>query len=316
MKTRALVFAIGVVGIISLSNTLAASPTLGPNLAPNPSFESGTGTQPDDWIPNPNATNATFFWDTTFGRTGTSSVRLSTSQRFVILSNPGWISSGFIPIEPNRKYQASVFTYTPDGGVGHILAIQFFEEDGTFLGTIGATGPSGFADPTGVWVEKIFTFDLSTFSSLASATKVRLIVVQDIETTQGTVTTVFFDDVYFGKILEITPVTIDIKPGSDPNAINPANSGLISVVILSTETFDATTVSPITVQFGPTGASPQHELGHLEDVDNDGDLDLVLHFRSQATGIQCGDTEASLTGETFDGQPIQGADSIVTVGCS
>ena len=75
-------------------------------------------------------------------------------------------------------------------------------------------------------------------------------------------------------------------------------------------------MSPITVQFGPAGASPQHELGHLEDVDNDGDLDLVLHFRSQATGIQCGDTEASLIGETFDGQPIQGADSIVTVGCS
>ncbi len=123
----------------------------------------------------------------------------------------------------------------------------------------------------------------------------------------------------FGDIV-ITPpvvqVAIDIKPGSDPNTINPANSGLVPVVILSTETFDATTVSPITVQFGPGGASLDHKLGHLKDVDSDGDLDLVLHFRTQEAGILCGDTEASLTGETFDGQPIQGADSIVTVGCT
>ncbi len=51
-------------------------------------------------------------------------------------------------------------------------------------------------------------------------------------------------------------------------------------------------------------------------MDEDGDLDLVLHFRTQETGIACGETEADLTGETFDGQVIEGFDSINIVKCN
>ena len=113
---------------------------------------------------------------------------------------------------------------------------------------------------------------------------------------------------------EIT-VAIDIKPGSFPNSINPKSKGVIPVAILTTATFDATTVDPTTVLFGATGteAVPVHSA--LEDVDGDGDTDMILHFNSQATEIQCGDTSASLTGETLDGQMIQGSDAINTVGC-
>ena len=52
----------------------------------------------------------------------------------------------------------------------------------------------------------------------------------------------------------------------------------------------------------------------FEAFDKDGDNDLVIHFRTQETGIACGDTEATLTGETFTGEMILGSDMILTVG--
>ncbi len=116
-------------------------------------------------------------------------------------------------------------------------------------------------------------------------------------------------------VAKIVPLDIDIKPQTDLNTVNPSSHGVLAVAILTTDTFAAQTVSPITVRFGPDGASIAHSLGHLTDVDNDGDLDLLLHFPTQDTGIQCGDTEASLSGQTFDGGPFQASDSIVTVGC-
>jgi hypothetical protein len=116
-------------------------------------------------------------------------------------------------------------------------------------------------------------------------------------------------------VVETITVAIDIKPGSFPNSINPKSKGKIPVAILTTDTFDATTVDPLTVQFGQSSAVEAHGKGHIEDADGDGDFDLVLHFNTQDTGIVCGDTSASLTGMTFDGQTIEGSDSINTVGC-
>jgi hypothetical protein len=109
----------------------------------------------------------------------------------------------------------------------------------------------------------------------------------------------------------VLAVAIDIKPGSFPNSINPRNKGVIPVAVLTTDTFDASTVDPTTVFFGE--AAPVHSA--LEDIDRDGNTDLILHFRTQDTGIACGDTSASLTAVTFSGQEIEGSDSIRTVGC-
>jgi uncharacterized protein DUF4350 len=118
-------------------------------------------------------------------------------------------------------------------------------------------------------------------------------------------------------------VTIDIKPDGVPNSVNPKSKGVVPVAILTTsvESGDALdfdpwdAIDPTTIVFGPASAPPDSE-GTAEDVDADGDLDLLLHFETQEIGVQCGDTELGLTALTYDGQTVIGADSITTPGCN
>ena len=113
--------------------------------------------------------------------------------------------------------------------------------------------------------------------------------------------------------------TIDIKPGSDPNAINPNSKGTIPVAILHTDDFDPASVDVSTVRFGDPedvdsggGATPAHN-GHSEDVDDDGDDDLVLHFPTQDADFEGDEAEGKLVGETTDGTPLVGTDSVKLV---
>jgi len=115
-------------------------------------------------------------------------------------------------------------------------------------------------------------------------------------------------------------VEIDIKPGSDPNSINPNSMGLVPVAILTTDDFDATSVNPDTLIFMAADDLIGDEdyrncVRHgLEDVDGDGDLDLVCKFPQKTTWITCDTTQGAIIGETFGGQIIRGFDSINPVG--
>jgi dipeptidyl aminopeptidase/acylaminoacyl peptidase len=113
-------------------------------------------------------------------------------------------------------------------------------------------------------------------------------------------------------------VEIDIKPGSYPNAINLGAYGMIPVAILSTTAFDATTVDPATVQLAGAdvdvrGKSDQF-MAHEEGINGDGLIDLVLQVVTQ--NLDQGtfqDGYAILTGITYSGQSIEGADEITIV---
>ena len=110
-------------------------------------------------------------------------------------------------------------------------------------------------------------------------------------------------------------VALDIHPDGLRNHINPRSKGVIQVAILTTGTFNASLVNPTTIRFGVTGTEATPARSALEDIDGDGRIDMMLHFKTQHTAIQCGGIFASLKGETFDGRTIEGTDSIVTVGC-
>ena len=92
----------------------------------------------------------------------------------------------------------------------------------------------------------------------------------------------------------------------------------MSAAILTTPSFDATTVVATTVCFGSAttpsarDCTETHGRGHPQDVDKDKDVDLQLHYETAQTGIAVGDTKACLTGTTASGVSVYGCDAIVT----
>ena len=117
---------------------------------------------------------------------------------------------------------------------------------------------------------------------------------------------------------------IDIKPGSDPNSVNLNSSGVLALAILTTSVddgdeanFDAITVDLTTLALkfddgGGTSDAVSPVRTSFEDVDGDGDLDVVAHFSMrEIRGEISPDAEAVdaiLTGKTHDGVDFWGID--------
>jgi VCBS repeat-containing protein len=115
-----------------------------------------------------------------------------------------------------------------------------------------------------------------------------------------------------------------LDAGSNDNPINVNSNGRLAVAIFTTATFDATSVNAATVVFA--GASA--EQWALEDVDGDGDTDLILHFRQtnlravyeqlvtediNADGVLDSnhqEVSVSLTGRTAADELFDGADEV------
>jgi hypothetical protein len=109
---------------------------------------------------------------------------------------------------------------------------------------------------------------------------------------------------------QVIEVDIDIKPGSDPNSINLGSKGVVPVALLTTDDFDASTVDPETVVFA--SAAPVRWV--MEDVDGDGDIDMLFHFKTQELELTGDSSEATLTGNTDNEIPFMGTDAVNIVG--
>ena len=120
-------------------------------------------------------------------------------------------------------------------------------------------------------------------------------------------------DAFVAKLSHFVSVAIDIKPGSTPNTLNLGSGGVVAVAILSTATFDATTVDPLTVTLA---SAPVKLKGNgipqviFRDANDDGRQDIVVHIETEALELNPNDTLAVLEGETFGGSAIVGTDMV------
>ncbi len=114
----------------------------------------------------------------------------------------------------------------------------------------------------------------------------------------------------FGRQIDVV-----VKPGGGTPSVNLRSNGLLKVAVLSDASFDATEIDPLTVRLGPAGAGIFHAQGHFDDLDGDGYLDLLLHFRIQDLGVDCGDTSMTFSAVTMSGEAVAATVSIVTTGC-
>jgi beta-glucanase (GH16 family) len=132
------------------------------------------------------------------------------------------------------------------------------------------------------------------------------VVLSDLEIAAGDPLEVPGQGAYEGVLSALVPLLVDI---THPPKFCRSGNGAVPVILLSTPTFDATTVDHTTVRLGDasethvdpkTGIARRHE----GDADRDGDIDLVFHFRYGETGLPCEPDPVPFSGFTFDGQPI------------
>ena len=199
-----------------------------------------------------------------------------------------------------------------------------YEPVGPFAPTTGAPvtfNASNSSDPDGSITNYTWDFGdgdaLTTASPTADHTfttggvyNVTLTVTDNAGLTNTTTRTL--------ELLEMAPV--DVKPDTAVNAINPGDRGVIPIVILNESGFDPGTVNVSSIRFGDhddvttgDGARPVHG-GHYEDVDGDGDIDLVVHVETLAAGFEGDETAGYMVGGLDDGIRFVGSDEVHLVG--
>jgi hypothetical protein len=109
-------------------------------------------------------------------------------------------------------------------------------------------------------------------------------------------------------------IEIDVKPGDTQNAIPSSSRGVIPVAVLGAADFDVEYVDVTKLRFGPGFARPIHRSGgHREDVNGDGFVDLVSHYRTSEAKLEAGATEACLRAKVAQ-IPFLACDAVQIIG--
>jgi hypothetical protein len=109
------------------------------------------------------------------------------------------------------------------------------------------------------------------------------------------------------------PISINIKIGGVGNSINLGSKGKVPMSVLSTETFDVSTLLPSSIRLAGAPIATRNNgtlMTSFADVNGDGRPDLILHFETQSLNLTNTSTMATLTGMTTNGRCVSGSDSV------
>lgn len=171
------------------------------------------------------------------------------------------------------------------------------------------TIPGGASSAVGIPVDDTADLTGTPLASIVTDTiTLRDFVVSSMTAGQFVITELSVDD---GA--PTTAVRIDVKPGNPNNRIHLAASR-VRVAVLSSATFDARSIDPLSLRFGRTGDEASLvECQRLVNVSRDRRPDLVCSFSIAQAGFLAGDKLATLKGKTRSGEAFSGTDAITIV---
>jgi hypothetical protein len=183
-----------------------------------------------------------------------------------------------------------------------------------------------YSDNTTVLGEETVGFD-SAWTNLAS-------VDVTMSVTTNNLTSFLFDN-FIARSGPVIQAEIDLDTSSPNRPVHPHHDGgpeavaglndVIEVVVMGASTsvgdsadLNTDDIDPSTLRFGPASAAVDSgsTSSFNENYDSDGLNDARFHFLTGDTGVECSDTELTLTGELTDGTEFSGIDISFAKACN
>jgi hypothetical protein len=112
---------------------------------------------------------------------------------------------------------------------------------------------------------------------------------------------------------EQSEVRLCVRPDSPQSPINARSQGLLQVALYSNDDFQNDDINISSIKFGKTGTEASVIRYLVQDLNKDGEDDLLLFFSTPNCGFSEGDKTAILTGKLKSGLSFYAEDSITVV---